>query len=163
MRHGLTEARNRHHDNDSDRNLTPEGRNTLKQFVPLIQPWFPVPDTLIVSPAVRTRQTAEILCEMMKIPATGLVSDPLILHGSAGEIACWLYDTDLLETVWIVGHQPTLGQLFCAYMGLDLFKGFHMKPGDCTFLRFSETPEIKKGHLMSYASPDLINTVTGNR
>jgi phosphohistidine phosphatase len=163
MRHGLTEPRNRNHDSDAEWNLTQEGRTILNQFVPLIHPWFPIPEKMIISPALRTRQTAEILCEKLKIPQSRIVSDSLILHGSAGEIASRLSESHNPNTVWIVGHQPTLGQLLCALIGLDVFKGFHMKPGDCAFLWFSEKTDINNGRLLSYASPDLVDIVSGNR
>ncbi|MCD6234634.1 MAG: hypothetical protein DRP86_04000 [Candidatus Neomarinimicrobiota bacterium] len=157
MRHGLAEPRERHHDSDSDRNLTNEGRLKLMQFIPLIHPWFPKPDRLLTSPAIRTQQTAEILCDILHVNRDEIQVDPLILNGSAGEIVSQLVEMDLPSCLWIVGHQPTLGQLLSVLIGLDVFRGFHMSPGDCALVSFQDKPDINEGRLLSYASPRLID------
>jgi len=159
MRHGLAEPRERHHDSDSDRNLTEEGRRKLLQFIPLIHPWFPKPDIVFTSPAMRTCQTAAILCDIFHVSEDVIQTNPLVLDGSAGEIISWLAGMVLPSCLWIVGHQPTLGQLLSVLIGLDVFQGFHMSPGDCALVSFQDTPDIHKGHLLSYASPRLLDTL----
>lgn len=156
MRHGQAEARNRSHDSDADRNLTKEGSETLKNFISTIDPWFPKPEKIITSPTRRTQQTAEILCKHLKISPFIVLTDPMILNGSAGEIISFLEDESLPENLWIIGHQPTLGQFLCALIGLDVFKGFQFKPGDCAYVKFPDKPGVNQGRLISYASPDLI-------
>lgn len=160
MRHGFAEPRDRHHDSDADRNLTEEGRNKLMQFLPIIHPWFPGPGQILISPTVRTRQTAEILCNILKVPTSDIMADPLIQDGSAGEIVSRLTEMTRPDNLWIIGHQPTLGQLLSVLIGLDVFRGFHMSPGDCALIAFQELPDINKGRLLSYASPRLLDAMS---
>lgn len=155
MRHGQAESRNRGHESDADRNLTDEGREKLKNFIAMINPWFPKPEKIIISPTRRTQQTAEILCNTLKIKPLIIFTNPLIFNGSAGEIISFLEEESLPENLWIIGHQPTLGQFLCALIGLDVFKGFQFKPGDCAFIKFPGKPCASQGRLISYASPDL--------
>jgi len=155
MRHGQAESRNRYHDSDADRNLTDEGIEKLKKFMTIINPWFPKPENIVISPTRRTQQTAEILCNILKISPLTILTNPLILNGSAGEIISFLQEEPLPENLWIIGHQPTLGQFLCALIGLDVFKGFQFKPGDCACIEFPGKPGANQGRLISYASPDL--------
>jgi|GEM_PF-1362760 len=159
MRHGQAETRNRHHASDSDRNLTDEGIDKLKRFITIMNPWFPKPESIIISPTCRTLQTAEILCENLKISQSVILTNPLVLNGSAGEIISFLEDEPLPDNLWIIGHQPTLGQFMCALIGLDVFKGFQFKPGDCAYIKFFDKPAANQGRLISYASPDLTERV----
>ncbi|MDD3807164.1 MAG: histidine phosphatase family protein [Candidatus Marinimicrobia bacterium] len=158
MRHGIAELRSRHHESDTDRNLTDEGRKQLLAFFPYLYPLFPKPNEIFVSPAVRTWQTAALLCDSFKIPESQISKNALLQDGSVGEIVSWLKALKVLQSLWIIGHQPTLGQLLCSFIGLDVFKGFQMKQGDCALITFFETFDVNKGRLICYASP-LLNEI----
>lgn len=91
--------------NDLDRKLTPKGKKQAKRMAKWLGKHLPNDARILVSPALRTKQTADAL----DMPYT-----------IAPEIAPSAHHTDLAKTIdWpnaegavvIVGHQPTLGQL----------------------------------------------------
>jgi len=101
---------------DLDRNLTKRGHKQAEQAARWLHEHAPKDLKVLVSPATRTRQTADAL----KLPYDVVEelspdADPANLLAAAG----WpLAD----KTVLIVGHQPTLGRVASQLLsGEDLF------------------------------------------
>lgn len=88
---------------DMARVLTPKGRKQAKRTASWLDHHLPNRCRILVSPAVRTVQTAEALGRKFKIHADLAPDMPAEkLLAAAG----W---PDAKEPVLIVGHQPTLG------------------------------------------------------
>lgn len=111
LRHGLAEAHSP--EDDQSRELTAKGfdqaRDAARRLVAISKP---LPDKIICSPAMRTRQTAETLVESVPQRPTSLVIEPRL----------YLADTLTLWTViqahaagsqhlLLVGHNPGLSEL----------------------------------------------------
>lgn len=92
-------------DPDLARQLTPKGRKQAKAMARWMERHLPKDTEILVSPAMRTRQTADALKRKYKI-AEGLAPDksPQDMLAAAG----WP-NSD--RTVVIVGHNPAIGQL----------------------------------------------------
>jgi phosphohistidine phosphatase len=90
---------------DLERALTPKGRKQANRMGKWLDSQLPDNSRILVSPAVRTVQTAEGLGRKYKVNA-GLAPDaePEAVLAAAN----WPAGK---ETVVIVGHQPTLGQV----------------------------------------------------
>jgi phosphohistidine phosphatase len=96
---------------DADRRLTEDGRRRMKSVAKVIARMDPGYDTILVSPLVRSRQTAEPVAEacgfrkpLVETKALEPNADPVdVLH----ELARLKPGTALL-----VGHQPHFGRLF---------------------------------------------------
>jgi phosphohistidine phosphatase len=90
---------------DINRELTGRGRKQASRMADWLNPRLPPDIRVLVSPATRTRQTAQALgreFEEMPALAPGASADDLL--AAAG----W---PDAAYPVLIVGHQPTLGQV----------------------------------------------------
>lgn len=90
---------------DMDRALTPKGLKQAKKMAEWLTSQLPEGCRILVSPALRTVQTAEALGRKFKIvPDIATEADPdAVLHA-----ANW---PNAREPVLVVGHQPTLGQV----------------------------------------------------
>jgi phosphohistidine phosphatase len=99
---------------DENRRLTDRGRKQARAMANWLNAHLPDDTQILVSPAVRTRQTAEALGRSFAIEP-GIFTDTAVadhLH------ACgWnLQGSDTRRTVLLIGHQPTLGQVAAQLM-----------------------------------------------
>jgi phosphohistidine phosphatase len=98
------DARDAHaHETDADRPLTGKGERQAQQMGDWLRRHLPASTQVLVSPALRTRQTAEALGRPYKViaalaPGTTVAA---VLHA-----ARWPGSDG---AVLVVGHQPTLG------------------------------------------------------
>ena len=89
---------------DAERKLTAKGRKTALKMAAWLDSGLPANCKILVSPTVRTVQTAEALGRKFKIvPGLAPGADPEQLL----TLANWPHGR---EPVLVVGHQPTLGQ-----------------------------------------------------
>ena len=90
---------------DMERRLTAKGEKQAEKMAAFLRPRLPKHTRILVSPALRTQQTARALARNFDTePGIGPGSDPR----SVLQVAGW---PDGSETVLIVGHQPYLGEM----------------------------------------------------
>lgn len=133
---------------DLDRPLTPKGRAQARKVAAWLNQHMPQEARILVSPALRTLQTADALERAYEV-VQGLApgEDNTHLLAAAG----W---PDAKGTVLVVGHQPTLGEtasllLFGQALGMSIKKGgvvwlTNRVRGDTpqTVLKAAMTPEL---------------------
>lgn len=92
---------------DLDRELTRRGRQQADLVGHWLRRYAPPGLRILVSPAKRTRQTADAL----QLPYT--IVPELAPNGSADQVlaACGWPETGSDEAVLVVGHQPTMGRV----------------------------------------------------
>ncbi|GAA4919544.1 SixA phosphatase family protein [Streptomonospora salina] len=101
---------------DHERALTPEGRDQARAAGATLASAGALPDHVVCSTALRARQTLESAVE-----AAGRIPDPDYerdLYGADVSAALEVVsrtDPDV-ETLLIVGHNPTMAQLVAAFM-----------------------------------------------
>ena len=118
FRHGKTEIVSGT-GRDFDRELVSRGQRNSVQMAGMIRNHMKTPDIVIVSPAMRTRQTAEYA-----LPALGYHDDPVIderIYNATGDT---LYDVLRdhaadKKTALIIGHNPGLIILMDILMAVD--------------------------------------------
>jgi phosphohistidine phosphatase len=112
FRHGPAADRNplRYPDDDL-RPLTPAGRKRVKAAGRGLRALGFVPERLHCSPALRARETAEILAETFRLPARTVRMEPA-LHGDADPavLVRKVLRTEPAGRVLWVGHEPWLGE-----------------------------------------------------
>ena len=92
-------------EDDLERALTSKGQKQAKRMAEWLTSQLPESCRVLVSPALRTRQTAEALQRKFKIVpelAPGADAEDVLLAAN------W---PNAKEPVLVVGHQPTLGQV----------------------------------------------------
>jgi phosphohistidine phosphatase len=99
---------------DSARALTHHGQQQARAMAAWLNARLPADCDIVVSPAVRTRQTADALCRPYRV-------SPAIAPGaSARAVLAATGWPDHAGTVLVVGHQPTLGRVAATLMaGVD--------------------------------------------
>jgi len=134
---------------DRDRALTAKGRKQAKKMADWLKPRLPQNIRILVSPTKRTLQTANALgldFSALEEIAPGASPHSLI------EAAHWPHDEN---SILIVGHQPTLGEVAALLLG-EQESSWNIKKGAIWWFT-SRTPfSGNKCVLRAVVSPDIL-------
>ncbi len=116
---------------DSDRPLTDEGEQKMAGIVQAMEKMGILPDIILSSPYVRTRQTAEIAAKHLRLTKQLKFSDHLASEGGDPKkiIAEIHKDYATAENVMLVGHEPYLSSLISVLVTGTAEAEFTMKKG----------------------------------
>ena len=81
---------------DYDRRLTKKGRKRFEQFIRFMQGFGLEVDLIVTSPLVRTRETAEIMVDVLKTPRLE-IHDSLAPGSDWQEIAGWTTEENVAK------------------------------------------------------------------
>ena len=113
MRHGEAQARA---DNDTLRELTPEGRDDISQMAATYAGELAQVDVIWASPYVRAQQTAQLMsAQLLKPVITQTFLPP---NGNPQDVLQAL-ESHQDQTVLLVSHQPLVGILVDGMAGLE--------------------------------------------
>jgi phosphohistidine phosphatase len=101
---------------DEERFLTPKGIKVTKQVCQALQTMEVQGDLILTSPLVRARQTADIVSEVLEIPALQ-VEEGLAYEDAMEDLYLSLSDRAYGKDVFLVGHQPHLGDWVARLVG----------------------------------------------
>lgn len=97
---------------DHDRPLAKRGRRDAPRMGRRLAQRGLEPDLLLTSPAVRARQTTELVAPELERPEMAIRLEPRLYMASAGELLAVLADqSDDIEEILLIGHNPELTQL----------------------------------------------------
>jgi len=96
---------------DSERPLTERGRSDAGQVGSELARMNLVPDLVLCSPALRTRQTWDGVAAMLPGPAGEVVYPDALYNGDAKVYLAALSTSKPVQTAMIVGHNPTMEEL----------------------------------------------------
>jgi phosphohistidine phosphatase len=134
---------------DLSRTLTPRGEKQAKRMAEWLDRQLPEGVRVLVSPAQRTLQTAMALDRKYKVRqelAPNAEPDQVLL--AAG----W---PDAKMPILIVGHQPTLGQIIAALMGLSA-QDCTVRKGAVWWLRSRLRDGVRQTVVVTVQNPDLL-------
>lgn len=134
---------------DQGRKLTGKGEKQAAKMAAWLKTHLPADARILVSPTMRTRQTAAALTQKgTAVEEAGPGTSVAALLGSAG----W---PDAEGAVVVVGHQPTLGQV-AAYLLSDAQESWNIKKGAIWWFsnrtRLGETQTV----LRAVLSPEFL-------
>lgn len=138
-------------ENDFDRALTPRGHRQARQMADWLAAHCPRPSRILVSPTLRTRQTAEAL---------GLPFDVVVDIGPDARAedllgaARW---PDSGACVLLVGHQPVLGELASLLLAGQP-ADWSIRKGAVWWLSCRVRADMRQTLLRAAISPDLIES-----
>jgi phosphohistidine phosphatase SixA len=161
LRHGIAvEHGAAGYENDDERPLTGKGERKMWAIARAIEALEISFDSILSSPLVRARQTAEIVAEALKCKKRMELTDTLSPQHSAKPLIEYLQKQRAVDDVLLVGHEPFLSQFISLLISGEsetsvLLKkgGFcklstdHLKHGKCATLEWLLTP--KQMELMS--------------
>jgi phosphohistidine phosphatase len=134
---------------DMMRTLTPKGEKQAARMAAWLDRQLPEGTKVLVSPALRTQQTAKALGRKFK---TSAAIAPL---GTADELLDLVQWPHAKGSVLVVGHQPTLGQAIARLLGLSDSE-CAVKKGAVWWLRYREREATQHTVVLTVQSPDLL-------
>lgn len=134
---------------DLQRALTHKGERQARRMAAWLNQRLPATTRVLVSPALRCRQTAEALGREMRIVPT---LAPYAPAAALVEAARWPRSS---EPVLICGHQPTLGQL-AAQLLAGLEQDWAVKKGAVWWLRWRQRDGEPEVTLHAVQGPDAL-------
>ncbi|MBI3229858.1 MAG: histidine phosphatase family protein [Burkholderiales bacterium] len=135
---------------DIERELSPKGIKQAQKMARWLNSKLPENCRILVSPATRTRQTADALERKYKI-VTDLAPDASALQ--VLQAANWPQSK---ETVLIVGHQPTLG-LVAASLLLGQEQAFEIRKSYVCWISQREQENRVQTFLKAMLGPEMAN------
>jgi phosphohistidine phosphatase len=112
---------------DGVRYLTPKGRLVFRKVARRVRQEGVNPDVVFSSPLVRAVQTAEILAERLKYNGTVVVAKELSPGFDHRALRSLLAEAGNPAEAAFVGHEPDLGSLAAALLGLP--EAFGLRKG----------------------------------
>jgi phosphohistidine phosphatase len=134
---------------DLQRALTPKGQKQARKMAEWLDTQLPEGCKILVSPSLRTLQTVEPLGRKYKVV-------PQLAPGASAQdvlrAANWPQSK---ETVMIVGHQPTLGQV-AALLICGQEQEWEMKKAGAWWIVQREAQDPDSVYLKAVMTPELI-------
>ncbi len=167
LRHGKSDWETGAED-DFDRPLKDRGRKDTPMMGKFLASIGATPDLLVSSPAVRARETAELLA-----PALGYTGEILleesIYAASAGELMSLLrHLPDQVNHVLVVGHNPGFEDLAARLIGADAYgmaSGLRLPTAAAAHLTLAvdtwNAVQANSGQLIWLVNPRMLKAVLG--
>jgi phosphohistidine phosphatase len=157
VRHGIAEDRGEDWPDDSKRPLTSSGIAKLrKQARGLVELGVTL-DQIVTSPLVRTRQTADVLAEVLKSKPPVATSDALAPAGTPAAVIQEIGRHARKGRVALVGHEPNLGELAAQLIGAKAPLEF--KKGGICRIDFEALPPKGIGALRWFVTPKMLRNL----
>ena len=134
---------------DLGRRLTSKGLKQAERMAAWLEPRLPDTTRILVSPAARTQQTALALGRKFK------VVDEIAPGASAAVVLAAAGWPDGRETVLVVGHQPTLGEVAATLLTGDA-AGWSLRKGAVWWLSNRNRDGDSAVVLKLAIGPDLV-------
>lgn len=134
---------------DLARELTVKGRKQAEKIAALLHQHLPQDARILVSPAVRTRQTVAALTEHYTLVSS--IAPGASAHAIL-QAARW---PNAEGTVLVVGHQPTLGAVAALLLG-SAEASLSIKKGALWWFTRRERDEFAQTALRLVISPDFL-------
>ena len=134
---------------DLERALTAKGERQAQRMADWLNPRLAHSTRILVSPALRTQQTAKALERHFKTVQL------LAPEASATALLSVVRWPEANEPVLVVGHQPTLGQVAALLLG-EVAQTWVIKKGAVWWLRSRERESGNQVVVQAVQSPDCL-------
>ena len=154
VRHGEAAERGPEYPDDSKRPLTAEGISRLRKQAKGLVALDVDFDQIISSPLVRTKQTAEVLAQVLPSRPAIAFSDALAPAGTPAAVFEELARHARKARIALVGHEPNIGELAARLIGARL--PIEFKKGAVCRIDFEILPPKGKGQLRWFVTPKML-------
>lgn len=140
---------------DQDRRLTEDGRRRMKAVAKAIANLDPAYDAILVSPLVRSRQTAEAVAEACGFRKAIAETKALLPNADPAEV---LHELARAKpgTALLVGHQPHLGRLLGLLLSGRPDLEIPMKKAALAAFDTGSDPSLGRAELKFFLPPKLL-------
>ena len=144
---------------DAARELTVEELEKMRRNARALRRLGIRPDAIWTSPFIRSRQTAEILAENLEPVVAVEVVRALEPSGHFEELLARLEKRSMGDTVMLVGHEPSLGELACFLIGGPRNVAIPFKKGGAACIEMEEFRPPLRGELQWLITPKIMGTI----
>ena len=157
IRHGLADEPGPAYADDTKRPLTREGVARLKKEARALIELKVGFDVIITSPLVRALQTTEAFAEGMLARPAVEVSQSLAPEGSYGAVIEELGKHPDAQSIALVGHEPSIGELAARLVGSR--RAMIFKKGAICRIDVAALPPARPGTLIWFLPPKVLRRV----
>ncbi len=130
---------------DSERVLSPEGIQILKNSISVWQKFVDKIDFIFSSPVLRSVQTAQYIKSGFQFPNDIIIENSLKPGMGSSEIVLIL-KTYKSENLFLIGHQPDISYAISEFTGCTNLE-IEFKPASIVKINFEGKPAVGKGQL----------------
>jgi phosphohistidine phosphatase len=159
IRHGIAAERGEEWPDDSKRPLTSQGIAKLKKEARGLVALDVSFEQIVSSPLVRTRQTADVIAEVLKNKPPISTSDALAPAGTPAAVIEEIAKHVRKARVALVGHEPNLGEL--AAQLIRSRTPLEFKKGGICRIDFDVLPPKGAGALRWFLTPRILRKLGG--
>ena len=138
---------------DIQRALTRKGHKQARRVARWLHERLPSSALICSSPAMRAQQTALALAQLA--PRELFTLDALAPSTRLDTALGAIRATDRTRTIVLVGHQPTLGEIVAALLGVR-DGDWHLRKGALVWLSEMESDDGSRAVLHAAITPDLV-------
>ena len=163
LRHGPAgKADGKRWPDDDKRPLTAKGRKAVKRAVKGLRATNAVPERILTSPALRTRETAEIAAGIFALRAAAVADFKDAHHArSPARAVQALARMRLPHTIAIVGHEPWLGEFLSMLLTGRSGAGLAFAKAGAALVRFEGSRPAKgRGNLVWLLLPEQLSALS---
>lgn len=161
LRHGAAADREDWKGNDADRPLTTAGADRTKEVVRGLKALKVTPDSILSSPLLRARETAEIAKKGLLTDETVVPADELVPDASPDRLIAKLADLADKPVVLCVGHEPHISATISAMISGTTASAFDIKKAGACCIRFTGIPKAGAGTLLWLLPPKFLRLIAG--
>ncbi len=147
---------------EDDRPLTPEGIEKMQKAARGLRNLSVRPDLILTSPLPRALQTAQIMLKELegKVPVKTLAC--LSPGGSREEVYREIQQRERLESLMLVGHQPSLGEIAGEIAWGSAENYIELKKGGACCLLLDKLRPTPSGTLLWLATPSMLRSIAND-
>jgi phosphohistidine phosphatase len=157
IRHGLAEDRGDAWPDDAKRPLTEDGMSRLRKSARGLARLGVSLDTVLTSPLVRARQTADIVAGAFDPRPTIVTVESLGTEGTFAAVVADLEKHSRKPRIALVGHEPAIGELAARLIGSR--HAFEFKKGAVCRIDVEDLPPNSPGDLRWFLTPRVLRSV----
>jgi len=161
VRHAIAAERGDEYPDDSKRPLTARGIARFREVAQALAALDVVCDVILTSPAVRTRQTAELLAEALEPRPAVTTMHALAVSGRAQEVVDALAAHATRSSLALVGHEPLLGEVAGRLIGSR--RPLPFKKGGVCAIDLPALPVMAPGTLAWFLPPRVVRALHAGR
>jgi phosphohistidine phosphatase len=158
VRHAIAEEHNPR-GSDESRELTKDGVEKMKKAAAGLRAAGAIPEVILTSPLVRARHTAEILMDAFQGNPVLKEMPALAPSGNRIELYKEIRKHEKAESVMLVGHQPSLGEIAGEIAFGSAEYALELKKGAACAIELHRLSPKPQGSLLWFATPLILRQI----
>ncbi|HEX7121118.1 MAG TPA: phosphohistidine phosphatase SixA [Gemmatimonadaceae bacterium] len=143
---------------DSERPLTPEGREKMVKAAQGLREFAPRPELIGTSPFVRAMDTAKIVSDALGATPVEVV-DALTPERRSADLLPWLERHSRADCVIVVGHEPHLSTMITWFLSGREESVVELKKGGACLLNLGSRPAAGRATMRWLLTPSQLRAL----